>query len=69
MDMNEWINRNYQDLYNTTKNVVKHQADADDLFQSVMEQLLQNKQIREVPHERRKYFFIRTLKNNYYSKT
>jgi len=69
MDMNEWINRNYKDLYNTTKNIVKHQQDVDDLFQSVMEQLLQNKQIREVPPDRRKYFFIRTLKNNYYSKT
>jgi len=69
MDMGEWITKNYTDLYETTKNIVKYQQDADDLFQSVVEQLLQNKHIKTIPPERRKYFFIRTLKNNYYSKT
>lgn len=69
MEMGEWISKNYKDLYDTTKNIVKHQRDADDLFQSVVEQLLTNKNILDVPPERRKYFFIRTLKNNYYSTT
>lgn len=67
--MGEWITKNYDDLYETTRNIVKHQKDADDLFQSVMEQLLTNKNILEVPPERRKYFVIRTLKNNYHSTT
>jgi RNA polymerase sigma factor (sigma-70 family) len=68
-ELNEWITRNYEDLYNTTRNIVKHQKDADDLFQSVIEQLLSNKNFSELPPDRRKYFFIRTTKNNYYSKT
>lgn len=69
MDMGEWITKNYADLYNTTRNIVKHQHDVDDLFQSVIEQLLTNKHIKTLPPERRKYFFIRVIKNNYYSTT
>lgn len=69
MEMGEWITKNYKDLYTTTRNIVNRQQDADDLFQSVVEQLLTNKHIKTIPPDRRKYFFIRTLKNNYYSKT
>lgn len=68
-DIREFITKNYEDLYNTTRNIVKNQKCADDLFQSVMEQILTSKNISDIPDDRKKYFIIRIIKNNYYSKT
>jgi hypothetical protein len=69
MDFDMWIQANYQNLVKTTKNIVKNDDDGDDLLHCVLEQLLKNKMFIEMEDKDRLYFFIRTLKNNYFSST
>lgn len=69
MTLEKWIKDNYNHLQLTTKNIVKNE-DADDVFQSVIEQLLKKKEKLEGMTDKEKlYFFIRVVKNNYFSKT
>jgi hypothetical protein len=66
---NEWINRNYKDLLHIVENIVKDRGDIDDLFHCVMEQLLKGGKLDGMKDKERVYYFIRVLKNNYFSKT
>ena len=70
MRLNEWITKNYDMLITTTKGIVKNDDEADDVFQSVIEQLIKlTPKLDEMPDKEKKYFFIRVLKNNYHSTT
>lgn len=71
--VNKWITDNYQDLYNTTKNIVNgNDADIlDDLFQEVIIMFIENKKSEDIVkrHKEAKWFFIRILLNQYRSST
>ena len=69
MDYNGWLEENYNNLRQTTLNIIKNEDDVDDLLHCVLEQLLRNKSMNEMEDKDRLYYFIRTLKNNYFSKT
>lgn len=69
MDYNGWLEENYNNLRQTTLNIIKNEDDVDDLLHCVLEQLLRNKSMNEMGDKDRLYYFIRTLKNNYFSKT
>jgi hypothetical protein len=50
-------------------NRVARQNNSDDLFQTSIEQLLNNKRIHDIPDNEKLFFFARIVKNNYNSKT
>jgi len=66
---NEWIKQNYKTLLEIVENIVKNRDDIDDLFHCVLEQLLKNNKLDGMKDKERVYYFIRVLKNNYFSKT
>lgn len=51
------------------KNIVKNEDDRDDLFHCVLEQILKGKKFDGLPDDQRVFYFVRVLKNNYFSKT
>ena len=70
MEFSSWLKDNHYDLLEGTRSYVKNNDEADELYQCVVEQLLTKPdRINEVPDNQKKYFFIRTIKNNYQSKT
>ena len=70
MDLDKWISENMEHLLLTTRNIVKNDTEAEDVFQSVMEQLLKKRERMNTLKDKEKlYFFIRVVKNNYFSKT
>lgn len=69
MTTNEWINQNYKTLLEIVENIVRDRDDIDDLFHCVLEQLLKNRKLDGMKDRERVYYFIRVLKNNYFSKT
>lgn len=70
MSLDKWITINFTMLQDTTLRVVKNNQEADDVLQSVIEQLLHKReQLDEIPDKNKLYYFIRVLKNNYYSTT
>ena len=70
MNFNIWINTNHNQLLQLAKNITNNDDETDDLFQSVVLQLLEKpEKINEVPDSQKKYFFIRVLTNNYRSNT
>ena len=70
MNLSNWITINYDMLLTTAKNIVKDDAEVDDVFQSVIEQLLKKEDtLNELPDNDKKYYFIRVLKNNWNSTT
>jgi len=69
MDIRQWIELNQKLLIELTRNITK-KYNNDDLIQSVMEQLLkQEDKFNLIPDEKKKYFVIRVLSNNFNSKT
>ena len=69
MEINRWIELNNKMLLEITRNITK-KFDNNDLFQSVVEQLLKQKdKFDEIPDDKKKYFFIRVVSNNFHSKT
>jgi DNA-directed RNA polymerase specialized sigma24 family protein len=70
MGLNDWLNKNADDLLETTKNITKNHEDSDELFQSVVLQLLEKPdKIQQIPDNEKKYFFIKVIKNNWFSNT
>lgn len=51
------------------ENIIKDRDDIDDLFHCVLEQLLKNKKLDDMKDKERVYYFVRVVKNNYFSKT
>ena len=71
MTFNQWIGENSKKMMKMVRGIVKGDDDlADELFQSVCLQLLEKpKKVDEVPDHHKVFYFIRVVKNNYYSKT
>lgn len=71
--VNKWIIDNYDDLLNTTKNIIdKNDLDmVEDLFQEVIIMFIENKNSEELVKDKKqaKWFFIRILLNQYRSNT
>lgn len=69
MTFRAWLNDNYDMLMDRVR-TISNDADADDLFMCVVEQLLnKSQQIDEIDDKQKLYYFIRVIKNNYNSKT
>jgi hypothetical protein len=69
MEIDKWIELNHQMLLGVVRNITKRYEN-DDLFQSVVEQLLKQKEKLDVlPDDKKKFFFIRVTSNNFHSKT
>lgn len=68
MDLDNWIKSNYLELRKITTSISKLN-DIDDLFQFCILQLLENKNIRNVPDKEKLFFFSRIVKNNFHSKS
>lgn len=70
MTFSAWINTHYTDAMDRVKKICPNKDEQDDLFQSVVEQLLSKPdKINETPDSQKMYYFIRVVKNNYNSKT
>ena len=67
----EWISKNHDEMLSLVKKIVKGNDDiSNELYQCVVTQLLERPQkVDKVPEHQMKYYFIRVVKNNYYSKT
>ena len=69
MEIRQWIELHHKQLMEITKNITKSGFNPD-LYQSVVEQLLlQEEKFNDIPDDKKKYFFIRVMSNNYNSKT
>lgn len=66
--LNDWIQQNILELKKICNRVAR-QNNSDDLFQTSIEQLLNNKRIHDIPDNEKLFFFARIVKNNYNSKT
>jgi len=65
-----WISQNNDLCLNKVREIVSNTNEADDLYQSVVEQLLKKpEKIDKVTDKEKYYFFIRVIRNNYFSKT
>lgn len=65
-----WISQNNDLCLNKVRDIVSNPDEADDLYQSVVEQLLRKPDnIDKVTDKEKYYFFIRVIRNNYFSKT
>jgi len=65
-----WISQNNDLCLNKVREIVSNPDEADDLYQSVVEQLLRKPdKIDKVTDKEKYYFFIRVIRNNYFSKT
>lgn len=70
MDLNTWVNKNYEEMYNTVNNITQGHELSDELFSDVVFQLLNKPdKFNEVPDEQKMYYFIRVVKNNWSSST
>ena len=67
----EWIGHNHDEMIKMTRSIVKGNDElADELYQSCILQLLENStKADEVPDHHKKFYFIRVVKNNFYSST
>ncbi len=63
-----WIEDNISELKKICNRVAK-QNNTDDLFQTSIEQLLNNKRIHDIPDNERLFFFAKIVRNNFNSKT
>jgi len=70
MNLNDWFNKNYDELRDITTKITKGDALTDDLFSDVVYQILNKPdKFNEVPDTQKKYYFIRVVKNNWNSST
>lgn len=66
----DWINTHNKEAMEKVRNICKDPDQQDDLYQSVVEQLLSKpKKINEIPDSQKMYYFIRVVKNNFNSNT
>lgn len=56
-------------MLDVVKNIVTNQDDIDDLYHCVLEQILKGKKFDGIDDDQRIFYFVRVLKNNYFSKT
>lgn len=66
--MNEWLQDNYSNLREITIKVCKTE-DIDEIFHFCLEQFLTNKKVKTLKEEHRTFFFVRIVRNNYFSKS
>jgi DNA-directed RNA polymerase specialized sigma24 family protein len=70
LETDKWIEKQYTLLLQTTKNIVKNPNEVDDILHCVLEQILKKKDVLDGMADKNKlYYFIRVLKNNYFSNT
>ena len=69
MDFNRWIQINNDELVEITKKITGNHTDYMELYQFVVLELLSKPPKKEIPDKQKKYYFIRLLKNNWFSKT
>lgn len=69
MNTNEWMGKNYHQMVEITNNIVKDKNEVDDLLHCVIEQILKKNSMDALMERERIFYFIRVLKNNYFSKT
>ena len=70
MTFKKWIEINHNDMLELTRTITKTHDEAVDLYACVVEQLLnKSNKIDETPDQQKKYYFIRVVKTNYFSKT
>ena len=64
----EWIGENSNDMVRLVNGIVKDRNTADELFQTVVLQLLEKPdKVDMVPDHQKVFYFIRVVKNNFYS--
>lgn len=66
--MNKWVEENYSRI-KTICNKFNINIDTDDLCQSCIEQFLKNKRAKDIPDNKKIYFFTRIVMNNAASKS
>jgi hypothetical protein len=69
VNTNEWLGLNYYELEQITHNIVKDKNEVGDLLHCVIEQILKKNALDAMVERERIFYFIRVLKNNYFSKT
>jgi DNA-directed RNA polymerase specialized sigma24 family protein len=70
MTFSKWIEINNKNLVKMVGNIIKNENDVMDLYQSVIEQILSKPaKADKIEDTQKVYYFIRLIKNNYYSKT
>lgn len=68
MELETWIQKNHQELIDIAFNITKNHEDTLDLYQEVIIQLLSKPEtIQGLPDDNKKYYYIKVLKNNWYS--
>lgn len=66
----EFITKNNTILIQTTMNITKGYADYMELYQSVIQQILEKPhRMDKIDDEKKLYYFIKLVKNNFYSST
>lgn len=66
----DWLGNNHEILWGITLNITKDKDTCGDLYSCVVEQLLKKQhKLNELTDQEKKYYFIKVLKTNYYSKT
>ena len=66
-DLTTYLNLVHDDLVQITRNITGNHEHTDDLYQHCILQILEKQP--DIPIEQFKYYFIRVVKNNWYSKT
>ena len=70
MDINEWINKNYNDLKKTVLGITKNHENSEDLLHEVILDFIQKPIAQKLVDENKaKFFIIRMILNQYHSKT
>lgn len=70
MTSRDYIQKYNDELIHITTNITKGSEEAMDLYQTVIEQILSNPdKMDQIDDEEKKYFFIKIVKTNWYSKT
>ena len=70
MTFSKWIEINHTSMLEVSGTITKTPDEAADLYACVVEQLLNKpKKIDAIPDQQKKYYFIKVLKTNYFSKT
>jgi hypothetical protein len=69
MDFNDYIKINNDYLIKTTKKICGNHPDYMELYQFVVLQLLSKPPKKVIPDNQKMYYFIRLIKNNWFSST
>lgn len=68
MTFNQWIGENNNEMRRMVRGIVKDKNLSDSLYQTVVLQLLEKPdKVDKVPDHQKVFYFIRVVKNNYYS--